>query len=101
MKSLRVKILVVTATLVILSQVATVATVLYTARKDVAERAIHSLESAAEIVHEATESRARQFESTVTALAGDYGFKQAVATGDTPTVTIRADQSRRCAPAQT
>ncbi len=86
MKSLRVKILLVTATLVILSQVATVATVLYTAHRDVAERAIRSLESAAEIVHEATERRATQFESTVTALAGDYGFKQAAAAGDTATV---------------
>jgi diguanylate cyclase (GGDEF)-like protein len=86
MHSLRYKILVTAAALVLLSQVGTVATVLVTARQDVATRAERSLETGAEVLTLAVTSQAEQFSSTVQALAADYGFKQAVGMNDLLTI---------------
>lgn len=85
MLSLRFKILAVAAILVLLSQIATVAAVLFTANRDVAARASDSLEIGATVLEQAFRSEAEQAENTVAALASDYGFKQVVATGDAQT----------------
>ena len=86
MLSLRAKILAVASTLVLLSQAGTVMTVLVTANRDVSERASRSLESGARIFRQTADSRAAQLGNTVKALASDFGFKQAVASHDVPTV---------------
>jgi diguanylate cyclase (GGDEF)-like protein len=96
MHSLRFKILATAATLVLLSQAGTVTTVLVTARQDVANRADRALETSAEVLLQATISQTEQFASTVQALAGDYGFKQAVGMNDVPTIeSALANHARR------
>jgi diguanylate cyclase (GGDEF)-like protein len=86
MLSLRVKILAVAVALVVLSQVGTVTGVLFTANRDVAERARSAMSVGAGVIEQTLNSEARQFENTVTALAADYGFKQAIMSGDAPTI---------------
>ena len=86
MRSLRVKILATAALLILLSQVGTVTAVLFTANADVSERAETALIAGTELLSNATASRAEQLGNTVRALASDYGFKQAVGTGETETV---------------
>lgn len=86
MRSLRVKILATAALLIMLSQIGTVSAVLFTANSDVSERAETALIAGTEVLSNATASRADQLGNTVRALASDYGFKQAVGTGETETV---------------
>ncbi len=86
MFSLRTKILAVAAALVLLSQIGTVSIVLLSANKDVSQRASRSLQTGMNVLRKAASSRAAEFENTVRALASDYGFKQAVGTGDSLTV---------------
>lgn len=86
MLSLRTKILAIAATLVLLSQGGTVFAVLLSAGKDVGVRASQSLETGMVVLRKAASSRARDFETTVAAIAADYGLKQAVGLGDLPTI---------------
>ena len=86
MRSLRFKILVVSAALILVSQLGTVMTVLVTANRDVSERAVRALEAGSVVLQKANHGRATEFSNTVNALAADFGFKQAIGTGDTPTV---------------
>ena len=86
MLSLRFKILAVAATLILLSQIGTVATVLVTANRDVSARATLALEAGSEIFQKTNQSRTAQFGNTVSALAADYGFKRAIGTGDKLTI---------------
>ncbi len=96
MRSLRFKILVVAAALVLLSQVGTVMTVLVTANREVSERARANLESGARIFEQTSQSRATQLGSTVNVLASDYAFKQAVASRDLETIeSALANHARR------
>lgn len=96
MRSLRVKILAVAAALVLLSQAGTVATVLVTANRDVAERARSRLETGSRTFEQLSRSRAIQLGNTVNVLASDYAFKQAVATRDLATVaSALANHARR------
>jgi len=96
MHSLRFKILATAAALVLLSQVGTVATVLVTARQDVADRAERALETGAEVLAQTSASQTEQFAGTVQALAADYGFKQAVGMNDVPTMeSALANHARR------
>ncbi len=85
--SLRSKIFAVAATLVLLSQVGTVMMVLVTANRDVTARAELALQSAQRIHQRTSDMRARQIGSTVKALAADFGFKRALATGETETLS--------------
>lgn len=86
MRSLRVKILTTTATLILASQISTVTAVLVTANKDVSARAETNLLAGADLLSTTIDSRADQLAATVSALASDFGFKQAVGTGETETV---------------
>jgi len=86
MRSLRFKILAVAAALVLLSQAGTVMTVLVTAKRDVADRARIRLESGGRIFAQTAATRADQLGNTVSALAADYAFRQAVATRDIDTI---------------
>ncbi len=96
MQSLRFKILAVASTLVLLSQAGTVFTVLFTANRDVAERARASLETGARIFEQTTRARAEQLGATVKVLAADFAFKQAVASQDLATIdSALANHARR------
>lgn len=96
MRSLRFKILAVAAALVLLSQAGTVITVLFTANRDVAERARQRLETGGDIVDQAAQMRTSQLGNTVSVLAADYAFKQAVASRDIETIaSALANHARR------
>jgi diguanylate cyclase (GGDEF)-like protein len=96
MRSLRLKILAVAAALVLLSQAGTVATVLVTANRDVAERARLRLETGSRTFEQLSHGRAMQLGNTVDVLAADYAFRQAVATRDLATITSAlANHARR------
>ena len=96
MRSLRYKILAVAAALVLLSQAGTVMTVLVTANRDVSERARRALDTGARIFEQTSQSRATQLGSTVSVLASDYAFKQAVASRDIDTIaSALANHARR------
>lgn len=100
MRSLRFKILAVAAALVLLSQAGTVMTVLVTANRDVAERARERLATGGRIFDQTAQARASQLGNTVSVLAADYAFKQAVASRDIDTIASALVNHERRAGAQ-
>jgi diguanylate cyclase (GGDEF)-like protein len=96
MHSLRFKILAVAAMLVLLTQAGTVTTVLITANRDISARAQRALEAGARVFEQTSAARATQLGNTVSVLAADYAFKQAVASHDSPTIeSALANHARR------
>lgn len=86
MRSLRFKVLALAGALVLLSQAGTVASVLVTANREVSARAEQKLATGGRVLEEIILGRALQLGSTVSVLAADFAFKQAVATGDRATI---------------
>jgi diguanylate cyclase (GGDEF)-like protein len=86
MRSLRLKVLALASALVVLSQAGTVTSVLVTANRAVADRAEQKLATGSRVLDEIVQSRALQLGSTVSVLAADFAFKQAVASADRATI---------------
>ena len=87
MGSLRAQVFVLVALLVVITQVATVTIVLYTANRDVAAQAHEAIGTGGGILRQIMDGRAKQLRDTVQLLVSDFGFKQAVASDDTETIS--------------
>src|SRR4029079_13234494 len=64
----------------------TVGAVVIKARHEVHERAAGQLRVGAEVAREVLRFRGTQLSGAVRVLAADFGFREAVASGDTPTI---------------
>jgi diguanylate cyclase (GGDEF)-like protein len=84
--SFRRKVLVLAVTLVSVSQLITLFPVLNAIKRDVDDRAQQTVGLAGVLFEEYMHNRADQLLTTVNVLVSDYGFKQAVASGDHPTI---------------
>ena len=87
MGSLRAKVFILVTLLVVITQVATITTVLYTAHRDVAAQAHETLDTGGGVLRQVMDGRAKQLRDTVELLVSDFGFKRAVATGDMATIS--------------
>src|SRR5512141_344880 len=86
MQSFRTRILALVLGLVTVTLVATVGAVVIKARQEVRERAAEQLRAGAAIAREVLRFRAAQLNGAVRVLAADFGFREAVASADTPTI---------------
>lgn len=86
MKSFRTRILALVLGLVTVTLVATVGAVVIKARQAARERAAGQLRAGAEVAREVLRFRGAQLNGAVRVLAADFGFREAVASGDTPTI---------------
>jgi len=84
--SFRHKVLILAIAIVMASQLLTLFPVLNAIRRDVDGRAQQTVGLAGVLFNEFMNNRADQLLTTVNALVSDYGFKQAVAGGDHPTI---------------
>jgi diguanylate cyclase (GGDEF)-like protein len=98
MLNLQTKIMTTAVGLVIVCQITTIGLALLTVKSSVAERAIVNLEREANMTARVTSSQASQAEGLINALVSDFGFKQAIATNDIPTIKSALDnQAERAA----
>jgi len=84
--SFRHKVLILAIAIVLASQILTVFPVLDAIRRDVDERAEQTVHLAGLLFDEYMRNRADQLLTTVNVIVSDYGFKQAYAGGDHPTI---------------
>jgi diguanylate cyclase (GGDEF)-like protein len=84
--SFRRKVLILAVTLVSVSQLVTLFPVLNAIKRDVDDRAQQTVGLAGVLFEEYMHNRADQLLTTVNVLVSDYGFKQAVASGDHATI---------------
>jgi diguanylate cyclase (GGDEF)-like protein len=84
--SFRHKVLILAIAIVLASQLLTLFPVLDAIRRDVDGRAQQTVGLAGVLFDEYMKNRADQLLTTVNVLVSDYGFKQAVAGGDQPTI---------------
>ncbi|MBN8280278.1 MAG: diguanylate cyclase, partial [Gammaproteobacteria bacterium] len=82
MRTLRVKILGLAILLVLVTQLGTIAAVLYTANREVGVRTDRLLEGAATITSQLAEGRATRFRSAGALLAADPHFRATIVSGD-------------------
>ncbi len=98
MLNLQTKIMTTAVGLVIVCQITTIGLALLTVKNSVVERAIVNLERGANMTVRVTASQADQAEGIINALVSDFGFKQAIATNDIPTIKSALDnQAERAA----
>lgn len=69
-----------------LAQLVTIFAVMRTVERDVQERATEALQISAAVVDEYLAGRSAQLRTSVQVLTADFGFKEAVATGDVDTI---------------
>jgi diguanylate cyclase (GGDEF)-like protein len=86
MLSFRNRLLILLTGLVVGAQTVTFVTALARARTTERERADAQLIAGAQIARRVIDYRERQLANAVSVLAADYGLREAVASGDTPTV---------------
>jgi len=86
LRSFRSRILALVLGLVTVALSATVVAVVLKARAEVGREATEQLHSAADTGREVLRFRGNQLTSAAEVLAADFGFKEAVASGDTPTL---------------
>ena len=91
MNSFRTRILLLIIGLIVLVQAATVTAVLLETLSDSEGRARDELRSAGGILQQALNSRGSELASAVQILAADFGFREAVASGDSPTILSALD----------
>jgi diguanylate cyclase (GGDEF)-like protein len=91
MGSFRNRLLVLIIGLVIVTQTVTLAAVLLSTRRAVEARAADELRAGGTLAEHLIDFRAGQLANGVGVLAGDFGFREAVASGDTPTIASAAD----------
>lgn len=89
------KIIVLTLSLVAVTQIATLASVRTIATRNITQSAADSLVLGCRVFDEFMGNRAAQFETTLRVIAADFGFKQAVATNDVATISSALDNHRR------
>jgi diguanylate cyclase (GGDEF)-like protein len=90
MGSFRKRLLVLIIGLVVVTQTVTLAAVLASTAHTVEGRAADELRSGASFAQQLLRFRAGQLANGVAVLAGDFGFREAVATGDVPTIISAA-----------
>jgi diguanylate cyclase (GGDEF)-like protein len=90
MGSFRKRLLVLIIGLVIVTQTVTLAAVLASTRRTVETRAAEQLRSGGSLAEQLIRFRAGQLANGVAVLAADFGFREAVASGDAPTILSAA-----------
>ena len=96
MRTFRSKVLTLTVLVVLVSQLATVGSVLITARDASRVRAEQQLIGGGGTFKRLVHNRGQLLTQTVRTLASDFAFKEAVATGDTSTLaSVLENHSRR------
>ncbi len=90
MGSFRKRLLVLIIGLVVVTQTVTLAAVLASTAHNVEARAGERLRSGGSFVEQLIRFRAAQLANGVAVLAGDFGFREAVASGDAPTILSAA-----------
>ena len=90
MGSFRNRLLVLIIGLVIVTQTVTLAAVLLSTRRTVEARAAEELRAGGTLAEHLIGFRAGQLANGVGVLAGDFGFREAVASGHTPTILSAA-----------
>ena len=90
MGSFRKRLLVLIIGLVIVTQTVTLAAVLASTAHNVEARAAEQLRSGGSFVEQLIRFRAGQLANGVAVLAADFGFREAVASGDVPTILSAA-----------
>ncbi|MGH8323725.1 MAG: HAMP domain-containing protein, partial [Steroidobacteraceae bacterium] len=90
MGSFRKRLLVLIIGLVIVTQTVTLAAVLVSTVHNVEARAAEQLRSGVSFVQQLIRFRAGQLANGVAVLAADFGFREAVASGDVPTILAAA-----------
>jgi diguanylate cyclase (GGDEF)-like protein len=90
MGSFRKRLLVLIIGLVIITQTVTLAAVLASTAHNVEARAAEQLRSGGSFVQQLIRFRAGQLANGVAVLAADFGFREAVASGDIPTILSAA-----------
>src|SRR2546423_1239121 len=93
MGSFRKRLLVLIIGLVIVTQTVTLAAVLISTRRTVEARAAEQLRSGGSLAEQLIGFRAGQLANGVAVLAADFGFREAVASGDTPTILSAAQNN--------
>ena len=95
MGSFRKRLLVLIIGLAVLTQTVTLFAVLASTARNVEARAGEQLTEAGSLVDQLIRSRAEQLASAVAVLAEDFGFREAVASGDGPTMLSAAGNNAR------
>jgi len=90
MRSFRKRLLVLIIGLVIVTQTVTLIAVLMSMRRTVETRAAEQLRSGGTLAEHLIRYRAGQLANGVAVLAADFGFREAVASGDSPTILSAA-----------
>jgi diguanylate cyclase (GGDEF)-like protein len=93
MGSFRKRLLVLIIGLVIVTQTVTLAAVLLSTRSAVEARAAEQMRSGGTLAEQLIDFRAAQLANGVAVLAGDFGFREAVASGHTPTILSAASNN--------
>ena len=95
MRSFRKRLLVLIIGLAALTQTVTLFAVLASTARDVRARGAEQLRAAGSFVDQIVRYRAQQLASAVAVLAEDFGFREAVASGDGPTMMSAAGNNAR------
>ncbi len=95
MSSFRKRLLVLIIGLVVITQTVTLAAVLASTAHTVQGRAAGELRSGGSFAGQLIRFRAGQLANGVGVLAGDFGFREAVASGDLPTIISAASNTAR------
>jgi diguanylate cyclase (GGDEF)-like protein len=90
MSSFRKRLLVLIIGLVVVTQTVTLAAVLASTAHNVEARAAEQLRSGSSFVQQLIRFRGSQLANGVAVLAADFGFREAVASGDVPTILSAA-----------
>ncbi|MFK8028830.1 MAG: putative bifunctional diguanylate cyclase/phosphodiesterase [Gammaproteobacteria bacterium] len=86
--SFRNRIFAVIVSLLLVSQLVTMAAVLFATQRSAQQQALQDLEVGTRIFDDILESRSAQVSETVGVLVNDFGFKSAVATADDETIQL-------------
>lgn len=95
MRSFRNRLLVLVIGLIAVTQTVTVVAVLASARRNVEARAAEQLAAGGSYAQQMLEFRAGQLAGGVAVMAADYGFREAVSSGDAPTILSAASNHSR------
>lgn len=95
MRSFRNRLLVIVIGLIAVTQTVTVVAVLASARGNVEARAAEQLAAGGSYAQQMLEFRASQLAGGVAVMASDYGFREAVSSGDAPTILSAASNHSR------
>ncbi len=95
MQSFRNRLLVLIIGLIAVTQTVTVVAVLASARRNVEARAAEQLAAGGSYALQMLQFRASQLAGGVAVMAADFGFREAVASGDAPTILSAASNHSR------